>query len=72
MRSTDIEKGAMRRTTCCEFLGTFLRGMRDGSKSGGKYLLRTATSFNTILYQYFDGLSTFSFSHVEGGGVAGW
>ncbi len=31
----------MRRTTCCEFLGCFLRGMRDGSKSGGKYLLRT-------------------------------
>jgi hypothetical protein len=33
----------MRRTTCCEFLGSFRRGIKDGSKSGGKYLLRTST-----------------------------
>ena len=36
-----MEKGAMSRTTCCEFFGCFRLGMRSGSKSGGKYLFRT-------------------------------
>jgi hypothetical protein len=40
-RPAHMENGAMRRTTCCEFLGPFLRGIRSGSKSGGKYLLST-------------------------------
>lgn len=39
-----IENGAMRRTTCCEFFGPLLRGMSEGSKSGGKYLFNTARS----------------------------
>lgn len=34
-------KGAMRRTTCCLFFAFFPRGIFDGSKSGGKYLLMT-------------------------------
>jgi hypothetical protein len=38
---TYIEKGAIKRTTCCEFFGPFLRGMSEGSKSGGKYLFNT-------------------------------
>lgn len=46
--STDIENGAMRRTTCCEFFPPFLLGMRAGSKSGGKYLLRTAPMMSSL------------------------
>lgn len=30
-----IEKGAIRRTTCCEFFGPLRRGILEGSKSGG-------------------------------------
>jgi hypothetical protein len=41
----------MRRTTCCEFLGCFRRGIREGSKSGGKYLLRTASRMVSALYK---------------------
>lgn len=41
IRYTHIEKGAIRRTTCCEFFGCFRRGMSAGSKSGGKYLFKT-------------------------------
>jgi len=41
MTVTHMENGAMRRTTCWEFLGPFLRGISDGSKSGGKYLFKT-------------------------------
>ena len=52
--NTYMENGAIKRTTCCEFLGCLRRGMRDGSKSGGTYLLRTA---KRILCQYVgDGL----------------
>lgn len=43
MNDTHIENGAMRRTTCCEFFGPLLRGMSEGSKSGGKYLFNTTT-----------------------------
>lgn len=50
MRHTYIEKGAMRRTTCCELLGCLLREMSSGSKSGGKYLLRTM-SFVSIFQE---------------------
>lgn len=48
---THMEKGAIRRTTCCEFLGCLRRGMRDGSKSGGKYLFKTmgTVSITSIL-----------------------
>jgi hypothetical protein len=38
---TYIENGAIRRTTCCEFLGPFRLGIKAGSKSGGKYLFNT-------------------------------
>jgi hypothetical protein len=41
---TYIENGAIRRTTCCEFLGPFRLGIRAGSKSGGKYLFNTGYS----------------------------
>lgn len=37
-----MENGAIKRTTCCEFFGPLRRGMRSGSKSGGKYLFKTA------------------------------
>lgn len=47
---TYMEKGAMSLTTCCEFLGCLRRGMRSGSKSGGKYLLRTANKRQTYLH----------------------
>lgn len=36
-----MEKGAMRRTTCCLFFAFLPLGIFDGSKSGGKYLLIT-------------------------------
>jgi len=48
-KPTYIENGAMRRTTCCEFLGAFRLGMRSGSKSGGKYLLRTAMCVSVVV-----------------------
>jgi hypothetical protein len=40
-QGTCIENGAISRTTCCELREPDLLGMRSGSKSGGKYLLRT-------------------------------
>jgi hypothetical protein len=36
----------MRRTTCWEFFGPLLRGIKDGSKSGGKYLFNTDEKFS--------------------------
>ena len=39
-----MENGAINRTTCWELRGPDLLGMRSGSKSGGKYLLRTLRS----------------------------
>jgi hypothetical protein len=53
---THIEKGAMRRTTCWEFFGPLRLGMRAGSKSGGKYLLRTIPEvrYEKLLLRYKD------------------
>jgi hypothetical protein len=36
-----MENGAIRRTICWEFFEPLLRGIKDGSKSGGKYLFNT-------------------------------
>jgi hypothetical protein len=49
---TYIEKGAIRRTTCCEFFGPFRLGIKAGSKSGGKYLFNT--TLNVISKQQPD------------------
>jgi hypothetical protein len=49
--STHIEKGAMRRTTCWEFLGPLRLGMSSGSKSGGKYLLRTEFGIRAMSFE---------------------
>lgn len=62
MGNTHIEKGAMRRTTCCEFLGPFLRGMSEGSKSGGKYLFNTTRSSVNVAHGTLR-MHTFSFRH---------
>ncbi len=60
---TNIENGAMRRTTCCEFLGCFRRGMRSGSKSGGKYLLSTMEYVSQRNNETWTIWHTFAFRH---------